>query len=285
MSYLVLLTLACTGTSTPSPLASDDTDAPVEAPPTATDPDYWDTSPDTGWMADLPTYPCPTPDADDTAIELDSRSLLFQLFNGRDGDPDLLMAYSGVTGRTLEGTEGCQFLDDELDWIKGGWEEAGSEEFSGRFWERSFAPGMLEGVHTFPDSSWDHRATIGVVRDGVGAVNQRVWRPLLIPKAPRGSAGDTPYQDVCFVRVRPHRVVGVWRIQAPPKVFAANRWPVDLHGGLFVKWDIRWGIGDNEANWLGCFFDDYIDVDPQEIWPGWPDGWEPADTVPKEYQR
>lgn len=276
--WLLWVMLGCN--SFPNPSAKDPPGPPDGADPPATSgladgpqsgpmdpvPGYWDTSPDTGWMAEYPTYACPTPDEDDTVVELYTWSLLFEAFQGTDGDPDLLMQLSGLTS----GHGPCPLIGWDLDVIKT-YGEPGEMDFTGRFWVRDFSPGKLEGINTWPASSWDKRAVIGY-RDG------EHWRPLMVPEPPRGTPGDTPYQDMCFVRVRPHRVVGVWRIHAPPEVFEQFRWPEELWGGLFVKWDVRWGEGINEYSGTTCFFDDYWDVEPQDIWPEWPKGWDVSST-------
>ena len=236
------------------------------APRAATDPEFWDLSPDADWMSDYPIYACPTPDADDTVINPKLWALKYEGFLGRDGGPELRLHLSGTTF----GVDNCEGLSGYLDYMKSG-VPPHDFDLSVKVWERDFQPGALEGLHTFPRHDWDHRLTIGYS-------NGEVWRALTLPEAPAGSSGDSPYQDVCFVRVRPHRVVGVWRVQAPAAVFAANRWPEELWGGLYIWWDLAWGQGQDMNGWT-CFYDDYLGIEPQQIWPDWPKGWQPEDTV------
>ena len=247
--------------------ASDST--PDSIPDTAPAPDtagatFWDLAPETDWMSSYPVYACPTPDEDDYVVDAPAWSMLVQAFAQTDGGIGMLMSYTGNTTLTY-----CRDLDNKFEYVNAGRAEGGLV-FAGRMWFDDFSPGSLEGMHTAPRHSWKLMPQLWWSDDHVG-------RPLMVPQPPAGYPDDNPYQDLCFVRVRPHRVAAVWRIQAPPEVFQAARWPEELWGGLYVWWDVRWGeqmAGNGET----CFFDHFEGVRPDQVWPDMPEGWEPEQT-------
>lgn len=267
--FPILLLLACTDRAPRQAPAVDppqQTTAAVAVPaPDQAAAAFWDLAPETDWMSAYPVYPCPPPEDDDYVVHATAWSMLVQAFAQTDGGVGMLMAYTGNTAGTY-----CSYLDSDEDLISSGKAEK-EMIFAGRMWFDDFQPGTLEGLHTAPRHSWKLTPAIWW-SDG------QVGRPLVVPQPPPGYRRDNPYHDLCFVRVRPYRVAAVWRVQAPPEVFEAARWPEELWGGLYVWWDVRWGEQIAFGSGQTCFFDDYVAVEPNQVWPDMPEGWDPEQT-------
>ncbi len=248
----------------PSTTATQRTTA--AASPPAAEASFWDLSHDTGWMEDYPVVDCPWPDEDDLVIQVVTYDavmdflddgLIFDMHGYSFGDGDCSQR-SELTDAFYDGTVGLMFDITYMD-----------VDFT-----PDSAPGLIAEPNTFTGLGYALSAWMlysnGSLTSGYPSTVLPVYN----------YDGEDPYSDFCLVRVRPHRIAGMYRVEAPPYHLQEHDWPEELWNGVYVWWDIRWGEHINQGSGLSCMHVFYEgDADPNDVWPEMPLGWTVEDSL------
>jgi hypothetical protein len=222
-------------------------------------------------MAEYPVVDCPWPDEDDYVAELDVYGAAIDFYRSS-SDPGNAMRYRLSIGSLAEAGGVCSdFLDMQKEWGNG--ERDGLKVYA--YLDDAFqGPGTTEGLQYFesPLSASVH------IQYRVGE-----WWDYVTTSPPEYYfEGKLPYQDFCLVRVRPHRVAGMVKMEAPPPLAAEYGWPEKYWNGLYLWWDWSWGEGGPYAEHQvpSCLTVLYENLrSPQEAWPDMPLGWSHEDTA------
>lgn len=259
-----LLLAACGGSSPAVPGGADEAPLPTDEDRSG---GFWDLSPDTGWMADYPVVDCPWPDEDDLVVELKTYALVSDFY----GDGHILY----IDGWSIGSGDCAEEHEIRADLTSGA-----RDGFHFNVWHElsAFAPGMYEGPLYLPGVSSNSPFALDYWKDG-----ELYWLYMSNSAYP-WYEGGLSYQSHCIVRMRPHRIAGMWRFEAPP----ADRiqpsdiadWPEELLGGVYVYWDIWRGKDVNSVYDIPCMHVFYEHgAIPEEVWPEMPPGWSVEDTV------